>query len=95
MSSIFGAYKASARTANLLTSTCWRLRCWISTANDARRAGDVRAALRARGTPIGPYDVLIAGQALARGLILVTHNVAEFSRVEGLRVENWQGAPLA
>ncbi len=65
------------------------------TDDDARRAGDVRAALRARGTPIGPYDVLIAGQALARGLILVTHNVTEFSRVEGLRVENWQGAPLA
>lgn len=57
---------------------------------DARRAGEVRAALRARGTPIDPYDVLIAGQALARGLILVTNNVAEFARVEGLRVEDWQ-----
>lgn len=57
---------------------------------DARKAGEIRAALRARGTPIGPYDVLIAGQALERGLVLVTNNVAEFSRVEGLRVEDWQ-----
>lgn len=60
------------------------------TDDDARHAGKVRAALRARGTPIGPYDVLIAGQALARGLVLVTHNVAEFSRVEGLSIEDWE-----
>ena len=60
------------------------------TDDDARRAGQVRAALRGRGTPIGPYDVLIAGQALARGLVLVTHNVAEFSRVEGLSIEDWE-----
>jgi tRNA(fMet)-specific endonuclease VapC len=60
------------------------------TDDDARHAGQVRAALRARGTPIGPYDVLIAGQALARGLVLVTHNVAEFSRVEGLSIEDWE-----
>ncbi|WP_376984725.1 type II toxin-antitoxin system VapC family toxin [Bosea sp. R86505] len=58
---------------------------------DARSAGRIRAALRARGTPIGPYDVLIAGQALARGLVLVTNNTAEFARVDGLRVEDWQG----
>ncbi|KPF64598.1 pilus assembly protein [Bosea sp. AAP35] len=58
---------------------------------DARCACQIRAALRSRGAPIGPYDVLIAGQALARGLILVTNNVSEFSRVEGLRVEDWQG----
>lgn len=57
---------------------------------DARCAGQIRAALRARGTPIGPFDVLIAGQALARGLVLVTHNVAEFSRVAGLSVEDWE-----
>ncbi len=50
---------------------------------DARQAGEVSAALAAAGTPIGPYDVLIAGQALARGLVLVTHNVSEFSRVGG------------
>lgn len=57
--------------------------------NDAFVAGEIRAALAAKGTPIGPYDVLIAGQAKARGLILVTSNVGEFNRVENLRVEDW------
>jgi tRNA(fMet)-specific endonuclease VapC len=56
---------------------------------DARRAGEVRAYLAGRGTPIGPYDVLIAGQAMARGLILVTHNIGEFQRVPALQIEDW------
>ena len=56
---------------------------------DAREAGAVRAALAGLGTPIGPYDVLIAGQARARELVLVTANVSEFRRVEGLVVEDW------
>ena len=60
------------------------------TERDAFRAAAVRAALERHGTPIGPYDTLIAGQALARGLVLVTHNVGEFGRVPGLRVEDWQ-----
>jgi tRNA(fMet)-specific endonuclease VapC len=42
------------------------------------------------GTPIGPYDLLIAAIALANGLVLVTHNTAEFSRVSGLMFEDWQ-----
>ena len=57
---------------------------------DARAAGEVRASLAAAETPIGPYDTLIAGQALARDLILITHNTREFSRVSGLRVEDWE-----
>ena len=57
--------------------------------HDAYAAGEIRAALAARGTPIGPYDVLIAGQAKARSLVVVTSNVGEFARVEGLRVEDW------
>src|SRR6266851_3337187 len=52
---------------------------------DARQAGEVRALLASRGTPIGPYDVLIAGQAKARELILVTGNTTECGRVPGLR----------
>ncbi len=56
---------------------------------DAARAGVVRALLAARGTPIGPYDVLIAGQALRHGATLVTANVREFARVPGLKVEDW------
>ena len=56
---------------------------------DARVAGDIRADLTRRGMPIGPYDVLIAGQAKARDLPLITNNTAEFSRVSGLRIEDW------
>ena len=57
---------------------------------DARQAGQIRARLADEGTPIGPYDVLIAGQAMTRNLILVTHNCGEFGRIPGLRIEDWQ-----
>jgi tRNA(fMet)-specific endonuclease VapC len=60
------------------------------TVEDARVAGTIRAALRRRGTPIGPYDVLLAGCAMARGLTLVTANVRELGRVAGLAVETWR-----
>jgi tRNA(fMet)-specific endonuclease VapC len=56
---------------------------------DARSAGATRAALEKAGTPIGAYDVLIAGQALRRGLTVVTANTSEFSRVAGLSWEDW------
>jgi len=46
--------------------------------------------LASKGTPIGPYDALIAGQAVARDMILVTHNTQEFGRVPRLRLEDWQ-----
>lgn len=57
---------------------------------DARQAGAIRAELATRGVPIGPYDVLIAGQAKARSLVLVTRNMGEFRRVPSLHVENWE-----
>lgn len=56
---------------------------------DAREAGEVRMSLERIGKPIGAYDVLIAGQALSRKLILVTANTREFGRVKGLRWEDW------
>jgi len=59
---------------------------------DARQAGEIRALLASKGTAIGPYDVLIAGQAKARKLTLVTHNTTEFRRVPSLKVEDWKGA---
>lgn len=62
---------------------------------DARQAGQVRAHLASKGTPIGPYDVLIAGQAKARELTLVTHNTSEFKRVPGLKVEDWKRTILS
>lgn len=56
---------------------------------DARVAGEVRAKLEQAGTPIGAYDLLIAGQALRHGATLVTANVAEFARVKGLSWKDW------
>ena len=56
---------------------------------DAAVAAALRAELETRGTPIGPYDVLIAGQALRHKATLVTANTREFKRVKGLKVENW------
>jgi tRNA(fMet)-specific endonuclease VapC len=56
---------------------------------DSRAAGSIRAALEGVGRPIGAYDYLIAGQALARQLTLVTANVSEFSRVKGLVWQDW------
>ena len=57
--------------------------------NDAVAAGIIRGLLEKQGSPIGPYDVMIAGQAVAGSLVLVTHNTAEFSRVPGLKTEDW------
>lgn len=56
---------------------------------DSRAAGTIRAVLESAGRPIGAYDYLIAGQAMARQLTLVTANVSEFSRVEGLSWQDW------
>ena len=56
---------------------------------DARAAGEVRAQLERVGQPIGAYDALIAGQAVRRGLTLVTANAREFERVDGLMREDW------
>jgi tRNA(fMet)-specific endonuclease VapC len=55
----------------------------------AAHAADIRADLERRGQPIGGYDVLIAGHARSRGLIVVTGNLSEFNRVDGLRSEDW------
>jgi tRNA(fMet)-specific endonuclease VapC len=56
---------------------------------NARAAGEIRAALEARGTPIGAYDLLMAGQARRHGAILVTANASELARIDGLRWEDW------
>lgn len=56
---------------------------------DAMTAGELRATLEAAGTPIGPYDLLIAAQALRGGATLVTANVSEFGRVPSLQWQDW------
>jgi tRNA(fMet)-specific endonuclease VapC len=55
----------------------------------AAHYGDIRASLEQKGTPIGVNDLHIAGHARSNGLILVTNNLREFERIEGLRTENW------
>jgi tRNA(fMet)-specific endonuclease VapC len=57
----------------------------------AVHSGQLRAELARGGTPIGPYDQMIAGHARSLGLVLVTNNVREFERVPGLRIEDWAG----
>ncbi len=52
-------------------------------------AAKVRFQLEKQGAPIGPLDILIAGTAIANNLVLVTHNVREFKKVKGLKVEDW------
>lgn len=56
----------------------------------ASRAATLRADLRQKGLPIGPYDLLIAATGLAHNLTVITHNTREFNRVPDLRVEDWQ-----
>ena len=55
------------------------------------RAGVVRSVLHTQGTPVGPYDLQMAGIALSKNLTIVTRNKREFERVPGLRIENWYG----
>lgn len=57
----------------------------------AAHAANIRADLERRGASIGAYDLLIAGHARSRGLVVVTGNLREFGRVEGLRSEDWLG----
>ena len=56
----------------------------------AERYGKIRSELEKAGTPIGPNDLMIAATALVQNLILVTHNMREFERVEGLLLEDWE-----
>ena len=56
---------------------------------EARSAASIRVDLEKKGRPIGPDDILIAAVAMTNQFILVTRNTAEFSRIKGLRLENW------
>ncbi len=90
----FGAYRSEKVAFNLETLRLFftDLSILDFDRDDARVAGEIRADLKRRGTPIGPYDTLIAGQAKARNLTLVTNNTGEFSRVAGLQIEDWSAA---
>jgi len=86
----YGAFKSQRAMQNVALIDSLQFAVLDFDKEDARQAGEVRAVLASKGTPIGPYDVLIAGQAKSRNLILVTHNTDEFGRVPGLRFDDWQ-----
>ena len=86
----YGAFKSHRATQNVALIDSLQFAVLELDKEDARQAGEVRALLASRGTPIGPYDVLIAGQAKARNLTLVTHNTEEFGCVPGLHFDDWQ-----
>jgi len=86
----YGAFKSQRPTQNVALIDSLQFEVLDFDKEDARQAGEVRAFLASRGTPIGPYDVLIVGQAKSRSLILVTNNTNEFGRVPGLHLDDWQ-----
>jgi tRNA(fMet)-specific endonuclease VapC len=86
----YGAFKSRRASHNVALVDALQFPVIEFDKEDARQAGEIRASLSVRGTEIGPYDVLIAGQAVARDMILVTHNTREFGRVPGLRIEDWE-----
>jgi tRNA(fMet)-specific endonuclease VapC len=88
----YGAFKSQRVEKNVARVDALQFPVLEFDQEDARQAGGIRAHLASKGTPIGPYDVLIAGQAKARKLTLVTHNTTEFTRVPGLKVEDWKVA---
>lgn len=92
MELVFGAEKSSNPQRNLAVVEGFAARLevlkydWEAAAN----TGQLRAELATLGTPIGPYDQMIAGHARSLGLVLVTNNPREFERVPGLRIEDWR-----
>lgn len=84
-----GAFKGSKPDQNLAVYDQIAFPVIAFDSDDARAAGEVRATLRRAGTPVGAYDMMIAGQALARDLTVVTHNTDEFARVDGLKLADW------
>lgn len=88
---LYGAAKSARREANEARVHALRFEHVPFDDRDAWHAGAIRAGLERAGTPIGAYDLLIAGQAVARDLILITRNTREFERIDGLAFEDWEG----
>jgi tRNA(fMet)-specific endonuclease VapC len=86
----FGAERrGSKKLHKLLDAFCLGVGVLPFDSESARRYGEIGAALAERGSPIGQMDTLIAAHALALDRVLVTNNAKHFSRVRGLRTENW------
>lgn len=88
----YGAMKSANSVANLARLEAFFAPFLILSFDDAaaRRFGEVRSQLERQGSPIGPYDQLIAAIALANDCIIVTHNTREFSRVPELLIQDWE-----
>ena len=88
----YGAYKSSRQEQNLalLEKLFGKFQSLVFDGHAAQIFGKIRADLQRQGQPIGPYDLQIAAIALANDLTLVTHNTREFSRVNGLRLADWE-----
>lgn len=88
---VHGVEKSAAREKNRIALTVFLSEIQIIPFDDAaaQAYGAVKAELQRRGTPIGPLDTLIAAHAKALKVVLVTNNTREFSRVDGLVVEDW------
>lgn len=89
---LYGAHRSARKTQTLsqVQGFCGQFPSLAFDDLAAEEYGRIRAHLAALGTPIGPNDLMIASIALAHGLTLVTHNTTEFSRVPGLKLEDWQ-----
>ncbi len=85
----YGAFKSARQPHNVARVDALQFEIVDFDKQDAIAAGQIRAWLAKAGTSIGPYDVLIAGQALCRDLTLVTANTDEFRRVPGLKIVDW------
>jgi len=88
---LYGVEKSAKPAENLQAVQAFTARLDVLPFTDraASHFGQIRAALERVGRPIGAYDLMIAGHARSEGLVLVTNNVREFKRVEGIVVENW------
>jgi tRNA(fMet)-specific endonuclease VapC len=85
----YGAEKSQRKVQNLARIDALQFPVLEFDRDDARHAGEIRAGLAALGTPIGPCDALIGGQARARNLALITRNIREFERIKDLAIETW------
>jgi tRNA(fMet)-specific endonuclease VapC len=88
---LYGAEKSARPSANrqVVERFAARLSVLPFDSDAASHTAEIRASLERQGMPIGAYDLMIAGQARSRGLVVITGNVGEFGRVPGLRSEDW------
>ncbi len=87
----YGIHKSSfpEKRQQQLTELCSLVNVLPFGGAEARLTADIRAKLEKSATPIGPYDLLIAGTAMSNNAVLITNNTKEFSRVPNLLIENW------